>query len=599
MDVVDYIIADDIVLPSQYESAFTEKPIYLPRCYQATDGTLVMEPVTRAELSLPEDKFVFVSLNNGYKLNDRFVALWAQILHQCPDSVIWLLASAPSIRQNVIDEFGRLGIDSARILFFERQSKARFLGALACADLFLDSSPYNAGTTASDALYAGCPVITLPGEIYASRMAASIVTHAGLPALVCASEAEYLDKAIRIYADADYRAGIQAKARQAKETRLFDTTDATRCLEAGFVAAYERFWAGNPPAPIRVQDQGWVRDDSHQRPFAGYRLTAEEVQLIEQKLGQIGGEQALAHFRQFVSPANVSSQPVAESACTAQQAPISTTEPPTLASGTDNNESTHLATSTPAMNEPEQVLNFFNPVFWGVKDPEIFADLMRIAAKQTTAYHFADNMFVFQRNNSMLHDQPFMTSWEQNAVSTNDKAIIWRRYIKVMAGFHCSHLEGEFVECGAYQGTGAKTVLDYLGGPAFPKTFWLYDMFEHNEQMVNHAMPGHGPQLYDEVCKRFEGYPNVKILKGFLPDVLKEGCPEKIAYLHIDLNQAPAEIATLEALFDRVVPGGMIILDDYEMFYYRAQKYAEDDWFGRRGYKVFPLPTSQGFVIKR
>jgi hypothetical protein len=124
-------------------------------------------------------------------------------------------------------------------------------------------------------------------------------------------------------------------------------------------------------------------------------------------------------------------------------------------------------------------------------------------------------------------------------------------------------------------------------------------MFEHNEQMVNHAMPAHGPQLYDEVCKRFEGYPNVKVFKGFLPDVLKEGSPEKIAYLHIDLNQAPAEIATLEALFDRVVPGGLIILDDYEMFFYRAQKYAEDDWFGKRGYKVFPLPTSQGFVIKR
>ena len=102
-----------------------------------------------------------------------------------------------------------------------------------------------------------------------------------------------------------------------------------------------------------------------------------------------------------------------------------------------------------------------------------------------------------------------------------------------------------------------------------------------------------------KVKQRFAAYPNVKIFKGFLPDVLAEGSPEKIAYLHIDLNQAPAEIATLEALFDRVVPGGMIILDDYEMFFYRAQKFAEDDWFGKRGYKVFPLPTSQGFVIKR
>lgn len=249
--------------------------------------------------------------------------------------------------------------------------------------------------------------------------------------------------------------------------------------------------------------------------------------------------------------------------------------------------------------EQDQQVNFFNPVFWGTKEPEIFADLMRIAAKMTTAYHFADNMFVFQRNNSMLRDAPFMDAWERNVVSGSDKAIIWRRYIMAMAGFHCSHLEGDFVECGAYEGVGAKTVLDYLGGPAFPKTFWLYDMFEHNAEMVNHSMPSHGPQLYDQVKERFAAYPNVKIFKGFLPEVLAEGCPEKIAYLHIDLNQAPAEIATLDALFDRVVPGGMIILDDYEMFFYRAQKTAEDSWFGKRGYKVFPLPTSQGFVIKR
>lgn len=250
-------------------------------------------------------------------------------------------------------------------------------------------------------------------------------------------------------------------------------------------------------------------------------------------------------------------------------------------------------------NKEDQIFNFFTPVFWGTKDPEIFADLMRIAAKQTSAYHFADNMFVFQRNNSMFHDEKFVESWKQNILSESDNAIVWRRFILTMAGFHCSHLEGDFVECGAYQGVGAKTVLDYLGGAEFPKTFWLYDIFEHDETMVNHAMPAHGPGLFEEVQARFADYPNVKVLKGLLPEVLAQGSPDKIAYLHLDLNQAPAEIATLDALFDRVVPGGMIILDDYEMLGYRAQKYAEDDWFGQRGYKVFPLPTSQGFVIKR
>jgi predicted O-linked N-acetylglucosamine transferase (SPINDLY family) len=255
-------------------------------------------------------------------------------------------------------------------------------------------------------------------------------------------------------------------------------------------------------------------------------------------------------------------------------------------------------TASPAQDD-KPIMNFFNPVHWGTKDPALFNDLMRKASEQTTAFHYGDNMFVFQRNNSMLNDQPFMQSWKENAITPPDQTIIWRRYILAMAAFHCQHLDGDFVECGAYQGVGAKTVIDYLGGRDFPKTFWLYDVFEHNEKMVNHSMQAHGPQLYQQVVKRFKDYPNVKILKGFLPDVLAEGAPEKIAYLHLDLNQAPAEIATLDALFERVVPGGMIILDDYEMVFYRAQKLAEDEWFGKRGYKVFPLPTSQGFVIKR
>jgi hypothetical protein len=250
-------------------------------------------------------------------------------------------------------------------------------------------------------------------------------------------------------------------------------------------------------------------------------------------------------------------------------------------------------------NDPDKIYNFFNPIFWGVKDPDTFKDLMAIAAKQTSGYHFADNMFVFQRNNSMFHDQEFVKSWQSNVVSPSDTTIVWRRFILAMAGFHCNHIEGDFVECGAYQGVGAKTVLDYLGKDNFKKTFWLYDLFEHNESMVNHSMPGHGAELYQQVCDRFEGYDNVKIHKGFIPDVFAEGCPEKIAYLHIDLNQAPAEIATLEALFDRVSPGGIIVLDDYEMFFYREQKYAEDNWFAQKGYKVFPLPTSQGIVLKR
>ena len=248
---------------------------------------------------------------------------------------------------------------------------------------------------------------------------------------------------------------------------------------------------------------------------------------------------------------------------------------------------------------PDDPVNFHHPVFWGTENPELFESLIKAASKLTSGFHFGDNMFVFCRSNSMFRDADFIDSWSKNCKNPSDQTIVWRRYILAMAAFHCSYLDGDFVECGAYQGTGAKTVIDYLGGKNFSKKFWLYDIFEHDDSMKNHSMPEHGPNLFKEVFDRFEGYKNVEIFKGFLPEVLQDNSPDKIAYLHIDLNQAPAEIATLDSLFDRVVPGGMIILDDYEMFFYRAQKYAEDDWFSKRGYKVFPLPTSQGFVIKR
>ena len=200
----------------------------------------------------------------------------------------------------------------------------------------------------------------------------------------------------------------------------------------------------------------------------------------------------------------------------------------------------------------------------------------------------------------MFDDAEFVKSWEANAESDADKAIVWRRYILACAGYHCVQLEGDFVECGAYTGVGVKTVVDYLGGKDFPRNFWLYDLFEHEEWMLHHAMAEHGPGLEDRVRRKFEGYEQVKIFKGYIPEVFQGQSPEAIAYLHIDLNEAPAEIAALDALFDKVVPGGIVILDDYEWSGpYRNQKLAEDPWFEARQYRVFPLPTGQGIVIKR
>lgn len=249
----------------------------------------------------------------------------------------------------------------------------------------------------------------------------------------------------------------------------------------------------------------------------------------------------------------------------------------------------------------DTVYNFFFPMFWWTTDSAKFLKLMQTAVEQVASgAHFADNFFTWGRNNSMLEDGEFMKSWNANVESETDKAIVWRRYVLACAAFHCVQLKGDFVECGAYTGVGVKTVVDYLGGADFPKAFWLYDLFEHEESMLHHAMPDHGPDLYQRVLLKFQRYPQVRIIKGHIPEAFEGQSPARIAYLHIDMNEAPAEIAALEALFDRVVPGGIVVLDDYEWAgIYRAQKQAEDPWFEARGYRVFPLPTGQGLVIKR
>ena len=262
-----------------------------------------------------------------------------------------------------------------------------------------------------------------------------------------------------------------------------------------------------------------------------------------------------------------------------------------------------VARVLPALTTPtaDKVFNFFTPVHWATSNPEaVTASGRAIVAQANGGHHFGDNFLTWGRNMSMLDDLPFVQAWQSNIEGASDEAIVWRRYVLACAAYHCVQLEGDFVECGAYTGVGMKTVIDYLGGPAFPTTFWGYDIFEHDASMLNHAMPEHGKGLYERVQAKFANYPQVRLVKGLIPQVFENDCPARIAYLHIDLNQAPAEIAALEHLFDRMVPGAILILDDYEWAgIYRPQKLAEDPWFDARRYRVMPLPTGQGLVIKR
>jgi O-methyltransferase len=279
---------------------------------------------------------------------------------------------------------------------------------------------------------------------------------------------------------------------------------------------------------------------------------------------------------------------------------IPSADPP---SGADAEQRRAVSNVLPEYSPPQkdQLYNFFMPVFWGTADDEAFAASAKsMVGAASSGHHFADNFLTWSRNMSMLEDQPFVKAWKSNAESPSDTAIVWRRYVLACAAYHCIQLDGDFVECGAYTGVGMKTVIDYLGATAFPKTFWGYDVFEHDESMANHPMPEHGPDLFVRVAAKFSEYPQVKLIRGLIPQVFEKDCPDRIAYLHIDLNQAPAEVAALDHLFDRMVPGAILILDDYEWSgAYRPQKLAEDDWFDRRCYRVMPLPTGQGLVFKR
>jgi len=256
----------------------------------------------------------------------------------------------------------------------------------------------------------------------------------------------------------------------------------------------------------------------------------------------------------------------------------------------------------PQLNAPDlhTAVNFVTDRHWGVTDPIKFKALMTEVLKTVSPpYFLSDNVFSWVRNNSALEDRPFREAWESNLRGTSDAGIPWRRYILACAGYHALHLQGDFVECGAYLGSGVKTVIDYLGAEQFAKTFWVYDTFDYHP-VAGRKFAQQQEGLFDKVQERFQNYPQVKLIRGLLPSSLTEHGPSKISYLHLDLNSLHGELAVLEVVFDRIVPGGIIVLDDYEWAgSYREQKIGEASWFDHRSYRVFPLPTGQGIVIKR
>ncbi len=256
-DYLDYMIADALVAPFEHQPHYSERLVHLRTCYQPNDRERHIDPapVTRADCGLPDTGFVFCSFNNSFKLNRRFFAIWMDLLHSVPGSTLWLLQKSPYVRDNLLREAARHGIDESRVVFAAQAPIEKHLARHAVADLFLDSLPCTAHTTASDAVWAGLPLLTCMGETFAGRVAASVLHSAGMDELVTTTIEEYAATALRLARDPVELQDIRAKLREQRLSMpLYDTELYLRELEGAFTHMSRRHRAGELPHSFTVSD---------------------------------------------------------------------------------------------------------------------------------------------------------------------------------------------------------------------------------------------------------------------------------------------------------------------------------------------------------
>ena len=512
---IDYVIADRYMIPEEETCHYTEKPLYLPNCFQVSDSKREVGPLPRrADYSLPDDAFVFCTFNNNYKYTPEMFELWMSILRRVPNSVLWLLADNEWAKDNLSKAAMDHGIAVDRLNFAPRAVPTEYLARYQLADLFLDTYPFNGGTTANDALFMGLPLLTRSGRTFASRYAGSLLTALKVPELITTSSAGYEEQAVHLATHPD-ELGVMKRKIKDNAANVYDMTHVVKDLE----------W-------MLARALGYGHDCS-------------------------------------VTSRSFDADTIVPSAKLPSRAAI----------------------------KRDVIVNFNSLTSWGISEPVKFEYHMGEVIKLLPSGHyFGDNLLAWGRNNSLFDDSAFVASWTKNLTAHADKAIAWRRYILVCAACHCLHLPGDFVECGVFQGTGVKTVIDYFGPAEFNRTFWGYDTFEGSIVMANST----AGQNFAAVSDRFRGYEQVRLIQGMLPESLEGNTPASISYLHIDLNSSVSEVTLLEKLFDRVVSGGMVILNDFEWAgASRNQKIEVDAWLEQRDYRVFPLPTGQGMVVKR
>lgn len=263
---IDYLIADPVTVPAGDDPLYDEAVIRLPWCYQPNDGrrAIAASVPTRSEAGLPAAGVVFCCFNSPYKIGPAMFDIWMRLLRGAPGSVLWLLDANPLVAGNLRREAAARGVAPERLVFAPRARLPDHLARHRLADLFLDTLPYNAHTTASDALWAGLPVVTCRGGTFAGRVASSLLRAVGLPELITSSLADYEALAASLAADPHRLASLRARLGKLRERcPLFDATRFTRALESGYELAWDRHLGGARPASFDVPDAETGTRDRH------------------------------------------------------------------------------------------------------------------------------------------------------------------------------------------------------------------------------------------------------------------------------------------------------------------------------------------------
>ena len=257
-DFIDYILVDRSVVPDGEQAFFSEKLVFLPTCYQPNDARRgeVTAPTSRGDCGLPEESVVLCCFNNSYKISPEIFDIWMRLLNETPESVLWLLATNELARANLRKEAVARGVDPGRLVFAPLVSFAAHLERHRHADLFLDTLPCNAHTTASDALWGGLPVLTCRGNTFAGRVAGSLLSAIDMPELITTSLEEYEHRALAMIRAPERLRAMRRKIEQKRDVNsLFDLPKLTRAIERAYERMWQRWLAGGEPQAFAIENE--------------------------------------------------------------------------------------------------------------------------------------------------------------------------------------------------------------------------------------------------------------------------------------------------------------------------------------------------------